>query len=307
MTDDRGRVHLSEFFPLTTLADDLTEVFERNRILREFAGHLLLHWRELTDLWERARDTGQPPLPRDVRVVADTMREIAEWAVAMHLALEAFPRQKFDGRLRGIVLHDGTLRSIPLRSDVICERLPAWWKTRAWGVERVAIVGVGKSSIIWQRLSLALGLDGRIQGHEACYVTVPPALEQELARPSFGTGRLGFGRLVLVKTRSGAESFGQFLPVDVPEWILADRAITNQVLAQVLKVSKTTFPQPGYATPLENAHESARLSEFDAKLVRDLLMTALRDIIPAPEYERMLRFWAFSESRWKKTGRIGKE
>ena len=50
VTDDRGRVHLSEFFPLATLADDLAAVFERNRILREFAGHLLLDWRDLTDL-----------------------------------------------------------------------------------------------------------------------------------------------------------------------------------------------------------------------------------------------------------------
>ena len=53
------------------------------------------------------------------------MRKIAEWAVAMHLTLDVLPRQETSSRLRRIVLHDGTLRPILLRSDIICERLPA--------------------------------------------------------------------------------------------------------------------------------------------------------------------------------------
>ena len=304
VADHSGRVHLTEFFPLTTLAQDLRAIFQGNAVLSRFAERLGCKWDDLSDLWETS-GRAQPPMPRDVRLVADTLREIAEWAVAMELACEGPPADPGPGEpVTRLVLHDGMLRSITLRNEVINARLPAWWRDTAWKERRVAIAGVGKSSMVWQRLALSLSLDSRVRGAERCYVVIPPDFESALTRHPAGR-RLGFGQMVLVKTRD--DELGQLLPVDLPPWILADRDQAEAVLGTILHVSQTTFPMAGYPAPLESAHEASRLSEFDSKIVRDMLVQALAAELGGAELEQMLRYWAFQSSRWPKAGRIGRD
>ncbi|MBX7244644.1 MAG: hypothetical protein K1X53_04045 [Candidatus Sumerlaeaceae bacterium] len=297
VSDNEGNVYLTEFFPLTTLADDLRGIFQSNPVLKAFVTRLGCEWPDLTDLWERA-DRNQPPMPRDIRLVADTIREIAEWAVAMELANKA-PVSP----LSRLVLHDGMLRSIMLRNEVISDRLPRWWHDIAWKSNGVAIAGVGKSSEIWDRLALPLSMDSRVRGQPFCYIRIPKEVEEKLSG-RMGTRRLGFGHLVLLKTRS--DELAQFLPVDLPEWIISDSAATQKVLASILQVSVSTFPQPGYPAPLQSAHESAHLSEFDAKILRDILVSALSRLVPPTEIEQTLRYWSFQQSKWRKAGRIGR-
>ncbi len=313
VADHRGRVHLTEFFPLTTLSQDLQAIFEGNEVMARFADRLGCQWDDLSDLWESTA-RAQPPMPRDVRLVADTLREVAEWAVAMELACEdctaltdppSLPGQVGDGgAIRRLVMHDGMLRSITLRNEIIHTRLPSWWRDIAWQRHRVVIVGVGKSSVVWQRLALPLSLDSRVRGAEHCYIVIPPEVEAALTRHPSGK-RLGFGQMVLVKTRG--DELGQLLPVDLPPWILEDRAGTETVLGAVLEASRVTFPLPGYPAPLESAHEASRLSDFDSKIVRDMLVKALGEHMQGAELERMLRFWAFQNGKWPKAGRIGRD
>ncbi|MCX7608289.1 MAG: hypothetical protein N2049_03600 [Anaerolineales bacterium] len=309
VADHRGRVHLTEFFPLTTLAADLREIFERNPVLQRFVERLGCKWDDLSDLWETSTRS-QLPMPRDVRLVADTLREIAEWAVLMDLACEADDplsgnaAAQRNGPVRRVILHDGMLRSITLRDEIISTRLPAWWQNCAWREQGVMIAGVGKSSMVWQRLALSLSLDSRVRGVEHCYIPIPLELEAALARRPTGR-RLGFGQLVLLKTRS--DEMGQLLPVDIPFWIMQEREIVESVLAALLEASRATFPMPGYPAPLEAAHEASHLSDFDSKIVRDLLIQALGSQVSSAEMERMLRFWAFQRDKWPKTGRFGRD
>ncbi|MCX7963851.1 MAG: hypothetical protein D6691_00800 [Candidatus Hydrogenedentota bacterium] len=309
VADDLGRVHVCEFFPLTTLANDLEEIFRSNKVLSEFVQRLECQWHELSELWQTSK-RHQPPMPRDVRLVADTLREIAEWAVLMELACETHDGEHVTGievggaQLRKVVMHDGMLRSVALRNDVVQERLPRWWREVGWREHGSIIVGVGKSSVLWHRLALSLSLDSRVRGTDYCFIPIPAEVEAQLTRNPSGR-RLGFGQLVLLKTRP--EELGMLLPIDLPEWVFADPELVKTVLSEVLATCQTTFPTPGYPAPLGAAHEASRLSDFDATIVRDLLIQALSKELSTVEFERMLRFWAFQRDKWPKTGRLGRD
>ncbi|GIX43641.1 MAG: hypothetical protein KatS3mg130_0049 [Candidatus Sumerlaea sp.] len=97
------------------------------------------------------------------------------------------------------------------------------------------------------------------------------------------------------------------LPIDLPEWVFADAELVKTVLSGVLATCQTTFPTPGYPAPLGAAHEASRLSDFDATIVRDLLIQALSKELSTVEFERMLRFWAYQRDKWPKTGRLGRD
>lgn len=302
VVDDQGTPYVSEFFPLTTLAEDLDALFENTPVLREFSRRLKIEWAEVSDLWVRSGPASGPPMPRDVALVADMLRELAEWAVALELA--SLGRDlPLDGPIRRLVLHDGMLRSILLRNTLINERLPTWWRETAWGKARIAVVGVGKTSALWQRFALALKLDSRVQGLGSCYIPIPYTVENALLGRFHGRERLGFGNLVLLKTKSDVA--GTFLPVDVPDWILEDRESLECVLANLAGLSGTTFPQPGYPRPLADAHQAAHLSDFEARVIRDQLLNALNAIIPAKDFDRMMIHWRFDPSRWEKNARFG--
>lgn len=301
VADSLRRTHVAEIFPLTTLSANLAEIFERAPVLQQFADRLCLDWQDLTALWAKQIEADRL-FPSDVRLVADSLRELAEWAVCTELgAEEAALAEERPGLL---ILHDGLLRSVLLRSDVIRERLPAYWR-RLWQDRGAAIAGVGKSSLMWQRLALTLDLDARVRDHAECYIVLPEELEVQLSGREAQGPRLGFGRLVLLKSR--LQTSGMYLPVDLPEWLLEDRAAAERVLGAISHVSQTSFPRPGYPAPLGDAHEAAHLTEFDAKVIRDQVIEALRAVVrDEEEFERLLRNWAFQPAQWQKVGRIGK-
>lgn len=304
VADSENVVHVAEFFPLSTLAEDLERVFSTNETLRRFPELLGVNWQDLSNLWQRT-DGNNPPMPRDVSLVSDTLRDISEWAVAMRLAEEAFEARPADSSIRRLILRDGLLRSFLMREEIVAEHLPHWWRETAWRQGRVAIAGVGKRSIIWQQMALALDRDVRVQGIQHGYIIIPEDIERAIFRRSFDAKRLGFGRLVLVKTRP--DSVGFYLPVDLPDWIVEDRAAMDAVVAQIINVSRHSFPQPGYPGPLEKAHQAAHLNSFDANVIRDQLLNALRDEIKdTRNFERLLRFWAFHPEQWEKSAKSTK-
>lgn len=301
VADSLKRTHVAEIFPLTTLSENLHEIFERAPVLQQFADRLCLSWQDLTALWAKQIEA-EHLFPSDVRLVADTLRELAEWAVCTELG--AGEEALSDAQPGLLILHDGLLRSVLLRSDVIRERLPAYW-LGLWRERGAVVAGVGKSSLLWQRLALSLDLDHRVREYPNCYVVVPQELEAQLSGRLPSGPRLGFGRLVLLKSR--LQSSGLYLPVDLPEWLLEDEQATARTLCTMAHVSQTSFPRPGYPAPLGDAHEAAHLTDFDAKVIRDQVISALREVVGAQDFERLLRNWAFQPQQWQKVGRIGKQ
>jgi hypothetical protein len=170
----------------------------------------------------------------------------------MELACETHDGEHVTGievggaQLRKVVMHDGMLRSVALRNDVVQERLPRWWREVGWREHGSIIVGVGKSSVLWHRLALSLSLDSRVRGTDYCFIPIPAEVEAQLTRNPSGR-RLGFGQLVLLKTRP--EELGMLLPIDLPEWVFADPELVKTVLSEVLATCQTTFPTPGYPAP----------------------------------------------------------
>ena len=299
VADSLQRTHVAEIFPLTTLAENLEEIFERAPVLQAFADRLCLDWKDLTALWAKQLEV-ERLFPQDVRLVADTLRELAEWAVCAELGVTEECNTAVSPSL--LILHDGMLRSVLLRSDVIASRLPEYWR-RLWHERGVVIAGIGKSSLLWQRLALTLDLEAQVKPDEGMYVLIPKALEEQLSGRVSGDRRLGFGRLVLLRSRF--QPSGIYLPVDLPEWIVEEREAMEQTLCAIAHISRTTFPRPGYPAPLGTAHEAAHLTEFDAKVVRDRVVEALGQIVSEGEFEQLLRSWAFQPVKWEKVGRIG--
>jgi hypothetical protein len=301
VADDQGATHLAELFPLSVLADDLEEIFSRTPVLNEFAANLGTSWRDLSDMWQRQLEE-ERLFPRDVKLVADTLRELAEWAVCMELALR-LPKSPPQAGLAGLVLHDGLLRSILLRQRIISEALPRWWES-AWRERGVMIAGVGKSSMVVDQIGTSLMMDDRVTELKNCYIPVPPDFELKLSGRISNGPRMGFGNLFLLKSDSGAA--GGFLPVDLPSWITHDRRTCDATMEEILRVSRGSFPRSGYPAPLGKAHEAAHLTEFDAKVIRDRLLDELRKLMPPEDFEKTVRTWAFPQEKWAKVGRIGK-
>lgn len=299
VADSRGRSYFAEVFPLSSLSENLTEVFCRSAVLQNLLDELDVQWQRLSWVWERQQDDSVR-FPDQVHLVADCLRELAEWAVALELskteAVAAGPPPSL------VVLHDGFLASILLRDDIIGRELPTALR-RVWRERGVVVAGVGKSSVLWQRIVLALDLDPRSQGGEDFYVVIPKEVEMQLLGRKPGRPRLGFGRLFLLKNRETPPGF--FLPVDLPDWLVEDRSVVEGVLAAISEASMTTFPRPGYPSPLGRAHEAARLTAFDAHVIRDQVIDALRETVPSDEFERLLRLWAFQPTGWEKTGQLG--
>lgn len=300
VADSRGRTHLAEIFPLTSLDENIRGILEGSPVLASFARRMEMNWTDVRSLW--AGDGGNHHLfAADLRLVSDTLRELAEWAVCCELAATEPLSPAATPRL--LILHDGLLRSILFRTEEIREGLPHWWE-QAWRERGAVIAGVGKSSLLWQRLALALDLDERVRAMDECYIVVPGEVEAALSGRRADGPRLGFGQLVLLKNRM--QPSGLYLPIDLPRWVLADPNLTERTLAAISQVSKTAFPRPGYPAPLGDAHEAARLTDFDARVIRDQVVESLRALVEPDDFERLLRSWAFQPARWGKTGRLGK-
>lgn len=296
VADSRGRTHLAEIFPLTNLGDNIREILGQTPVLASFAGRMGLDWNEIGSLWLDETEVTHL-FPQHVRVVADTLRELAEWAVCCELATTEEVSAGPPPRL--LILHDGLLRSILFRSEALREGLPKWWK-QIHRDRGVVLAGVGKSSLMWQRLALALDFDERVRSMEECLIIVPTEVEAALSGRTHHEPRLGFGRLVLLKSR--LRPTGLYLPVDVPQWVIEDKELTIRTMSAISQVSQTSFPRPGYPAPLGDAHEAAHLTAFDARVIRDQVVEALRGIVRAEDFEPLLRAWAFQPDQWKKTG-----
>lgn len=292
VADSLKRVHLAEIFPLSALDENLEAIFHGWPVLQRFTERIELSWGEIRGLWKKQVEA-ERLFAADVRLVADTLRELAEWAVCCELAMERIEAGASEGTL---ILHDGLLRSWLFRSERLGDALTTWWR-RAWEEHGVALAGVGKSSLLWQRLALALDMDPRVLAAKSCAVPIPGEMEEAMTGRTMSQ-RLGFGRLLLVKT--ALQPTGLYLPVDLPEWILSDRASAEWVLGVLGQVSETSFPRPGYPAPLGDAHEMAHLTDFDARVIRDRVVESLREMVGTEDFEKLLRMWAFQPPRWQK-------
>ena len=301
VADDTGTAHVAEFFPLSTLKEDVEDLFARSAVLAGFATALGVKWPDFSSVWNAALEI-DPAFAPDVHLIANTLREIAEWAVCVHLAEKA---PTTGPGLRRVVLHDGMLSSFLMRIDIVREHLPAWWRDEAWERRGVALAGVGKSSRRWEELAVALELDSRVKSAQDCYVMVGEDVEAVMGRRRQAQQRQGFGELALMRLKGNSP--GYWLPVDLPPWIAGDVATREAVLAVIAQSSRITFPRPGYPAPLGRAHEAARLTSFDASVVKDLVVRALREEMDEAEFEKLLRGWAFQPAGWEKVGGLRPE
>lgn len=293
VADSLRRVHLAEVFPISALGENLDVIFRDWPVLQRFTARLGLGWKEIATLWKKQVEA-ERLFASDVRLVADTLRELAEWAVCCELAAERIDAGASEGTL---ILHDGLLRSWLFRNEDLGNALKTWWR-RAWEEHGVALAGVGKSSLLWQRLALTLDMDPRVIAAKSCAVPVPEEIEAAVTGRRSDGPLLGFGRLILVKT--ALHPTGLYLPVDLPEWIRGDRESAEWVLGVLGQVSETSFPRPGYPAPLGDAHEMAHLTDFDARVIRDRVVESLRTLVEPEEFEKLLRMWAFQPPRWQK-------
>lgn len=285
VVDSTGKEHLRRYVPLSAGVAVIGEMFRDIPLLASFATRLGFSPERLGEAFPLLPRADALPRPggeagpgsagKAVRRALEDIRDIAEWAACLDLALSA-PSAV-------LVLRDGLLRSLSFASDLMA-RVSALFR----GVyERTGslIVGVAKRSQLLDYLSLALAVEGTFDRPYPCYAEVPESLERLAYRwQKEWPGPRSFGRMYLAKFSPDRE--GPVCPVDIPEWVEPGRV--REQLEYLQGTCRFTFPVPGYPQPLALAHEHAALGALERSLLDSRLATAVAALCPA-DPERIAR------------------
>lgn len=235
-------------------------------------------------------------------------RDIVEWAVLYDLICD--PRLQWGSDT--ILVREGLLRSISFKWTIF----PLLDRRIREGVEAqkrrnidISIVGVAKKSAVLGRLAVALELEGVFHKDYPCYAEVPREVEAacynyerewletletlsdaaEGASKKDGDGSVGgylsMGRLFLVKF--GDRPMDPVWPVDVASWQVDD---APRILGQLTGDAQQGFPIPDFPMCIQRAHEHAKLSGMEIKVLQDTLLQGITSTLSPAEAERLLRF-----------------
>jgi hypothetical protein len=252
--------------------------------------------RMMADLGVRTLHQLSPMIP-DSRLVREepervkpgwvqVYRDLCEWAVLY----ERIRYQTF--ATDTLLVRDGLLRS-KIFSGTLFMRLMELVKAameRVWQEDRrrIYLVGIAKRSKVLERYSLALALEQVFPPGEARYVRVPRDIERKAYRwlewargteEAEGEGeepKFVAGEMYLV--RFGAREADPVWPVDL---LPSQAGHADAVFGYLLEDARAGFPIPYYPLCLQRAHEHAQITGFGWVVLQDLVLDAIRDLLPA--------------------------
>jgi hypothetical protein len=221
----------------------------------------------------RGRSTG-PGEPRELAASwVAVYREMTEWAVLFSLL------RKKDFGTDTVIVRDGFLRSkmfgqklfSKLRDGMDAAIRDQYQRSR----RRIYVVGIAKHSNVLQIYRLALALEGVMRNAYACYLEVPPVMEERayIWDEYFKRAdKFVAGKMYLVK-------FGNspYDPVWAMDLLVSQKDSAPTTLGYLLEDAKDGFPVPLYPQCLQRAHESAALVDFDMQILEDQIRDALRE------------------------------
>lgn len=191
-----------------------------------------------------------------------------------------------------LVIRDGLLRSKIFRGDLFRRTMAriesaiqeAWKRNR----RRIYLVGVAKHSSVLDRYKLALDLENVLPPGSPVYVSIPPEMERRSYRWqewAMGDGAGGGGLADSYRMAFGQMFFARFGPHrNHPVWPVdllpsqADRA--DEIFGFLLADARDGFPVPYYPRCLQQAHEFARVVDFDLRILQDEIFEAIRLLMP---------------------------
>jgi len=230
-------------------------------------------------------------------------RDIVEWAVLYDLICD--PKLQWGSDT--ILVREGLLRSVffkrsvfPLMDKRIREGIAAQKRRNI----DVSIVGVAKKNAVLGRLAVALELEGTFHKNFPCFAEVPREVEADCynyerdwletletltesgvdGMTSVGDYR-SMGRLFLVKF--GDRPMDPVWPVDVASWQVEE---APRILGQLTGDAQLGFPIPDFPMCIQRAHEHAKLSGMEIKVLQDALVQGVASTLSPDEAERLFRF-----------------
>lgn len=234
-------------------------------------------------------------------------RDIVEWAVLYELICDPTLRWGNDT----ILIREGLLRTYSFTESIFPEidrRIRENIDTYKRRNVNVSLVGVAKRSAVLGRLAVALELEGVFHKDFPCYCEVPREIEAECynyepswletleSRTRAEPGRSSpayrsMGRLFLAKF--GNRPLDPVWPVDVASWQVDDAA---RILGQLTADAQQGFPIPDFPMSIQQAHDHAKLSGMEIRVLQDALLQGIASTLKPEEAERMFRFDYLSRS-----------
>ena len=230
-------------------------------------------------------------------------RDIVEWAVLYDLICD--PQLQWGSDT--ILVREGLLRSVSFKRSVfplIDQRIREGVAAQKRRNIDVSIVGVAKQNAVLGRLAVALELEGTFHKNFPCYAEVPREIEADCynyerdwletletlvgseAGPETTAGNYrSMGRLFLVKF--GDRPMDPVWPVDVASWQIGEAA---RILGQLTGDAQQGFPIPDFPMSIQRAHEHAKLSGMEIKVLQDALLQGVASTLSPEEAERLFRF-----------------
>lgn len=195
-----------------------------------------------------------------------------------------------------LIVRDGLLRSKIFAGDLFIKMMQrieqAIERTRAEEKRSIYLVGIAKHSKVLQRYQLAMALENVMPGGEARFVAIPSELEakaykwaewargREEAAEGGESAKFTVGQMYLV--RFGSRVSDPVWTIDLLE-SQVDKA--QEVFGYLLADAINGFPVPYYPRCLQSAHEHAQVAGFDAAIMQNEVLTAIRDLLPANQQQ----------------------
>jgi hypothetical protein len=235
-------------------------------------------------------------------------RDIVEWAVLYDLICN--PSLQWGGDT--ILVREGLLRTKSFKRSLF----PKIDQNIRDGVARhksknvqLSLVGVAKQSAVLGRLAVALELEGVFHRNYPCYVQVPREIEADCynydltwldtyeSLQAAGAGEKedgdfnvqqlyqSMGQMFLVKF--GDRPLDPVWPVDIASWQIDS---TERILGQLTLDAQQGFPIPDFPMCIQRAHEYAKLTGLEIRVLQDALMQGISAKLSPVQAERLLRF-----------------
>jgi hypothetical protein len=202
-------------------------------------------------------------------------RGLHEWAVLFHLVREK------DFGTDTIIVRDGPFREKMFKPGLF-SRFREGLKEgiehqRRSNRRQIFLVGIMKTSKIFQKYRLALALENTFHTRYPCFGRVPLEMLRSAYKWKEWIENLGtkedFVGGELFATKFGSGLYDPVWMVDIFESQAAEAA---RIMGYLLNDAIGGFPIPCYPASLQRAHDAAALVEFDMDILQHLVQKTLR-------------------------------
>lgn len=264
------------------LAADDTPRSPLGRLMRDMGARTLHDLSPMIPDGRALREAPERIKPSWVQVY----RDLCEWAVLYErVVYQTFATDT-------LLVRDGLLRSKIFRGSSFVRMIERIQEAidRVWREDRrrIYLVGIAKRSKVLDRYSLAFATEQVFPPGEGRFVRIPRETEQKAYRwVEWGRGmeetdaegeepKFVGGEMFLV--RFGSREVDPIWPVDL---LHSQASHADAIFGYLLEDARAGFPIPYYPLCLQRAHEYAQVTGFGWVVLQDMVVDAIRDLVPA--------------------------